>query len=132
MAAIDRRIGGNGCSGGKGAVVWLRRGNGSGNRGGNRVGGWTIGRLYAVRLLSQSRYFLRTGVGARGSAGHRSGLRSVGDRGFARWVRHRLPNGWLASGRKARQVCSWSRTGFQAMYVDDQTPGIGKEKSRVV
>ena len=84
-----------------------------------------IGSLHAIGLLAQGRDFLLAGTRPSGRTGHGSRLRSVDDRRLA-------GDGWCGRWRKARQVCGRRRTRLEAMDINDQPPGIGKQKGRVV
>ncbi len=96
-----------------------------------------VGGLNAIRLLAERRDLLRAGAASSGSGGDCCGLRRVGDgragdRRSEHGGRYRCSGGRLAREWSARQVGGLGRTGLKAMNVDDQAPGIGKQKGRVV
>src|ERR1700677_1610763 len=112
--------------GSQGSIVGLGCGDGAGNGGSDWFGGGPIGGLHAVWLLAEGCDFLLARSWAARRTGHGGRLWRVDHhRRFA-------DDGWCSSGRKARQVCGGRRTRLEAMDVDDQPPGIGKEKSRIV
>ena len=128
LLAVACPAAGRGC---QRAVVGLRRGDGSGNRGRDRAGGRMIGGLDAIGLLAQRCDLLCAGTAPRRRADRSAGLWRVGTAVAA---------GRVGAGAELRAASAgeglpdWSsgRCRLKAMNVDDEAPWIGKQKSRVV